>query len=74
MFDAKSLKPEQVELLKKYIQNSIQILTDINELSGALEETARELTVELGMDPDDSHILLSAAYKAYSEQCVREAE
>ena len=69
MLDVKSLNPEQIAILSRFMDASIKIQVRIAELHDAMMDTAEAVAVELGMERHEgSNILLAAAEKAYIER------
>lgn len=71
MLDVKSLEPKQIEMLTRFMNQSVAIQSDICELIDAMEDTAREVAVELNMGSDGANILLAAARKAFEKHYLK---
>lgn len=65
MFDMKALTPEQIAMLKRFMEQSVSCLHDIHVMYDAIEDTARAVADELGMGSEGANILLNAAEKAF---------
>ena len=65
MFDMKALTPEQIAILRNYMDESLEIQKEILRLGEAFEFGARAVAKELGMGEEGEKILLVASRKAF---------